>query len=559
MKKISFSILAVALAAPLFTSCIEQYDPMDGSLTEQMAMEAPGYFQSAAQAITSNLVGQWSYYGSKPKDGAAYDFGYASFFLERDVMGQDMVPQGTNNWFATWYECNPALGCQYQRCQVPWTIYWKWIDACNKLLVIYKNNPEEDFRTGAGIAYAMRAMFYQDVVRMYAAKPYSLDPEAETVPLVLDDTGITYSNPRMTVKAAYTQILEDLDKAEELLDGYVRPDVTTPDLSVVYGLKARAYLEIQDWENAEKYAKMAQEGYTMMSKEEYLSRDNGFNKPTSSWMFGMQYHLTDPSIKDDDGDSSWGSWMIMENGFKCGYAANYGGPTVIDRHLYETIPATDFRKQLFVDFAIDGMSKGKAIEALSAYTDYPDQILASAGSAEYGPGGFQFKFRPQAGKYMTKYEAWVVAIPLMRVEEMMLIEAEAAGMQQESRGIELLTKFAKTRDANYVYGTHQDAYGNAATSKFQNEVWWQRRVELWGEGFSTFDIKRLNKAIIRNYENTNHIEGNRWNFVNQSGGRNYPDWMNLSIVNTEVLYNTACTNNPDPVAPTGDTEELFAW
>ena len=31
----------------------------------------------------------------------------------------------------------------------------------------------------------------------------------------------------------------------------------------------------------------------------------------------------------------------------------------------------------------------------------------------------------------------------------------------------------------------------------QNELWWQRRVELWGEGFATFDIKRLQKGIIR--------------------------------------------------------------
>ena len=559
MKKIFFSFLAVALAAPLFTSCIEQYDPKDGSMTEQMAMEAPGYFESAAQALTANLIGQFSYYGGKIDTGNPYDFGYPSFYLERDAMGQDFVPVGTNNWITTWYECSPALGCQWQRCQVPWTVYYKWIDACNKLLLIYKNDPIEKFNTGAGIAYAIRAMLYQDIVRMYAAKPYALDPEAETVPMPLEDTPISHSNPRATFKDAYAQILKDLDKAEELLEGYERPDITTPDVSVVYGLKARAYLEIQDWANAEKYAKLAQEGYTMMSEEEYLSRDYGFNTPTSSWMFGMQYHMTDPSIKDDDGDSSWGSQMIMENGFQCGYAANYGGPHVIDRHLYETIPTSDFRKKIFVDFAIDDMSEGDAREALKNYTNYPDQILASASSAGYGPGGFEFKFRPQAGKYAVKYEAWVVAVPIMRVEEMKLIEAEAAGMQNESKGIQLLTEFAKTRDASYIYGSHQDAYGNASTSAFQNEVWWQRRVELWGEGFATFDIKRLNKAIIRNYEGTNHTEGLRWNFVNQSEGRNYPDWMNLSIVNTEVLYNDDCTNNPDPVAPSGDTKELFVW
>ena len=87
-------------------------------------------------------------------------------------------------------------------------------------------------------------------------------------------------------------IISDLDKAEEYLDGYTRTDITTPDKSVVYGLKARAYQVMEDWVNAERYAKLAQEGYSMMSREEYLSRETGFNTPNSSWMFGLQFKST---------------------------------------------------------------------------------------------------------------------------------------------------------------------------------------------------------------------------------------------------------------------------
>jgi hypothetical protein len=170
----------------------------------------------------------------------------------------------------------------------------------------------------------------------------------------------------------------------------------------------------------------------------------------------------------------------------------------------------------------------------------------------------ELKYRPQAGMYDTKYTAWVVAVPLMRVEEMKLIEAEAAGMQDLARGQQLLTEFAQTRDPNYIYGKHQDAYGNESTSEFQNEVWWQRRVELWGEGFSTFDMKRLNKAVIRNYANTNHVKGYKWNFENQKDGCLYPKWMNLCIVQSETNYNYACTNNETPDAPEDDSE-VFTW
>lgn len=554
MKKIFLSIVSVALAMPMLTSCIEEIDPQTNYVTQKQASETPGFFESSVASLISNLNGQFTYSGS---DNHPYDFGYPSFFLQRDALGQDMVTAGTNNWYSTWYEASYALGPTYARCQVPWTYYYKWIDNCNKAITLYKEAPEGR-ETGAGIAYTLRAMFYQDIVRMYAAKPYALDPNAETVPLVLDDSQIMTENPRATFTAAYAQILADLDEAEKLLAGYKRANVYEPDVNVVYGLKARAYLEIQDWANAEKYAKQAMNGYSMMTQDEYLSRSNGFNSPNSSWIFGLRFRDTDPNITDNDGDSSWGSIMILENGFECGYAANYGGPMLIDRHLYETIPASDFRKNVWIDFAIDDMSESAAIEALGNYTDHAEQIIASAASAQIGVGGMELKFRPQAGKYWTKYDAWVVSVPLMRVEEMKLIEAEAAGMQDAGRGQQLLEAFAKTRDANYVYGTHQDAYGNTSTSTFQNEIWWQRRVELWGEGFATFDMKRLNKAIIRNYPNTNHLEGYKWNFVNQENGCLYPKWMNLCIVQTETNYNYACTNNSTPDAPTTDSTP-FEW
>ena len=79
-------------------------------------------------------------------------------------------------------------------------------------------------------------------------------------------------------------------------------------------LKARTYLEKQDWVNAEKYAKLAQQGYAMMSETDYLSRDNGFNTPNSSWMFATKFVSSDINISDNDGDCSWGSVMLPENG-----------------------------------------------------------------------------------------------------------------------------------------------------------------------------------------------------------------------------------------------------
>lgn len=555
MKKIFFVMLTAGMGALSLSSCIEEIDPQTNVVTQEQLAKAPGVVDNFVNSLTDGLTGEFLY-GSDPSN--MWDFGYPTFFITRDVEGQDIIPVNYGV-YSSWYQNFTYLAPGWAVTQLPITVYYSWIKDINTTLQMlgaegYKQ-PEEGKETGAGIAYAMRAMHYLDLVRMYANEPYYKNPDAPTTVKITETTTIDEcrNNPRMTWEQAFEFILNDLDAAEKLLANYTREDVYTPDLSVVYGLKARTYLEKRDWENAEKYAKLALAGYTVMSEAEYLDKDNGFNSPNGSWMFATQYKDTDPNILDNDGDSSWGSMMIMENGFECGMGASYGYPMVIDRHLYETIPATDFRKKCFVDFAIDEMDdEDDILAALGAYSDHPAQLLASANAAEYGPGGFNLKFRPKAGMYDTKYTAWVVSVPLMRVEEMKLIEAEAAGMQDLNRGIQLLTAFAQTRDAAYTYGQHNEAYGNNATPAFQNEIWWQRRVELWGEGFATFDIKRLGKGIIRSYANSNHVDGCRFNTTDT------PGWMNWCFVGTEADNNKALVNNPDPTRPDGNSPE-YEW
>jgi hypothetical protein len=564
MKKTILYIAAMALTTvTTLNSCIKEIDPQTNYITAEQAKEAPGSFDNFVSSITSSLNGKFTYSGSSEYP---WDFGYPSFFLQRDVMGQDIVIQDSGSeWYSTWYQCSTGLGPTYAVCQLPWTYYYGWIKNCNNVIALAGDASDESKKSGLGIALAMRAMFYMDLAQMFAPQNYTTNPDAETVPIVKEDTKES-ANPRATNKEIFDNfILPDLDKAELMLANYKRANVYTPDVSVVYGLKARAYLIMGDWPNAEKYAKMAQAGYTAMSKEEYLSKTNGFNTPNSSWMFGLTFRSSDPNITNNDADSSWGSQMIIEvSGSGCGYASNYIGPKSIDAHLYSTIPTTDFRRMCFLDPAIDEVigdadpttAAGKKIitQALSEYTDDPLGVyntcynVSSAGAVGYA----ELKFRPKDGVHDNQYTAFTVAVPLMRVEEMMLIEAEAAGMQNEANGIAKLTAFAQTRDPNYVYGTHNEAYYNTSTSAFQNEVWWQRRVELWGEGFATFDIKRLNKGIIRSYVGTNHINNYQWNV------ETVPEWMNLCIVQTETNNNPACTNNRTPIAPKGNSTP-YPW
>lgn len=90
------------------------------------------------------------------------------------------------------------------------------------------------------------------------------------------------------------------------------------------------------------------------------------------------------------------------------------------------------------------------------------------------------------------------------------------------------------RDKNYL----------CKNSDVVEEIVFQKRVELWGEGLTFFDVKRLDMSVVRGYSGTNFNELARLN----SDGR--PAWMNFCIVQSEQNNNKALVgfNNPDPTA-----------
>ena len=51
--------------------------------------------------------------------------------------------------------------------------------------------------------------------------------------------------------------------------------------------------------------------------------------------------------------------------------------------------------------------------------------------------------------------------------------------------------------------------GNAhiAVVDDKEAIYYNWRVELWGEGFSFFDLKRWNEGIDRTYDGNNHLPG----------------------------------------------------
>jgi hypothetical protein len=145
------------------------------------------------------------------------------------------------------------------------------------------------------------------------------------------------------------------------------------------------------------------------------------------------------------------------------------------------------------------------------------------------------KFRTGNGEKINSSVGSVVDIPMMRVEEMYFIEAEAAAHLNDADGLALINSFMKNyRDPNYSTAVVGDS--------LINEIVLQKRIELWGEGLTFYDVKRLDMSVTRGYAGTNFEEAKRLNTT----GR--PAWMNICIVTTEKNNNEALVGyeNPDP-------------
>jgi hypothetical protein len=123
----------------------------------------------------------------------------------------------------------------------------------------------------------------------------------------------------------------------------------------------------------------------------------------------------------------------------------------------------------------------------------------------------------------------------MRLAEMYLIAAEAlARNNQEAASKTLFTTLMQNRNPSYVQSTNTGA-------AYITEVLNSRRLELWGEGFRWFDLKRLNLPLVRNDSGSNHVStviNNVWT-VPATDNR----WTLLIPIN-EIQNNSLCTQNP---------------
>lgn len=527
MNKILKSIMgvsAVAVCLGSFTSCMDETEPTTVATEEQIAAST-----SASEAL---LMAMPAYFNKYTNNGWHHGFGYPSMMYIRDLMTGDLCQtdntSGYHSHFYYWAR-NKYQGDGYIFGQYIYNYFYEFVLTTNNMIGGVNEQTATAKQLGyLGAGLAFRAMVYLDMARCFEFLPHEHNLDGKnidgnivtnlTVPIV--KAGMTQeearNNPRATRTEMFDFILEDLNKAEEYI---VNLESTSggvlPDLACVYGLKARLYMWVEDYANAAIYARKAidQAGTDPMTQEECINTKTGFND-ISQWMWGTKMTSEDDVVKT--GIINWASWLSNQTSF------GYTGPStslynMIDKNMYERIADTDFRKLLWIAPA------GSALEG---------QTPLIEGSAEL-PEYVAVKFRPNEGNIETHETGAATCVPVMRVEEMYFIEAEAVAHANADNGKALLEQFMKTyRDASYA----------CTNSDIIDEIVFQKRVELWGEGHTFFDIKRLDMSVTRGYPGTNWYDLTRLN----TNGR--PAWMNFVIVRTEANNNQGLVgmNNPDP-------------
>lgn len=526
MKKISKIILGICCSSSLLlSSCIEETFPTNSATDEQLTSSS-----KATEALLWAMPAFVNDY--KTWNAGDYDWGYGSIMHVRDVMTEEMVINESNYDHYSAWEHNQYIGPNYLTTQWIWNYFWKFVQTSNKLIAgVDPNTTDETLLGYLGATYGYRAFIYLDMARMFEFlendKISSVNSNGNdvlhlTVPIVTES--ITEEEARNNPRVSREKMLEfiegDLDKAEEYIKYFSRPKKTLPDLACIYGLKARLYMWVEDYAKAKEYARKAIDtgNYVPTNKADWTNTTSGFNDiSATSWMWGASVQKEDDVVKS--GIINWTSWMSGEAAY--GYAG--AGPVpMADVRFYNKISDKDFRKLSWK------APKGSALESQNEYCNPSSAV----DMAEYA----SLKFRPGSGNVSDYNVGSATSFPLMRIEEMYFIEAEAAAHLNASDGVSLINSFMK----GYRYPSYECKVTNQ--DDVVEEIVFQKRVELWGEGQSFFDIKRLNLPVTRAYEGSMHHAIGRFNTTTR------PAWMNICIVQTEENNNKALLGyeNPDP-------------
>lgn len=441
--------------------------------------------------------------------------------ISLDVMGNDAIISNGNFGFPTYN----WLMFSYDYVQYPavvdgwWSAYaeYLWIRAytaignCNMLIENADKLPDgcEDI---VAQAYGVRGWNFLNLYHLFCPAYNNATLGGDNGKgLFLRLTPANADNSlmveRSNLKKSLEQIIGDLTYAYEHVGAnnnyYVNPKACAL-------LLARTYLEMNDWKNADKFARIAAsetfDGSNLMSPTEYQS---GFMKANSEWLWGMNFNAETGNIY-------------------ASIPSFYHAATSMDKTAVFGTPA--YGTQVPGNSVDDGYKylEENAVDWLTGYSTvrysfpFVDGLFArDNGVFTDCRALFPFYLKEEDGYFTAKFNnngsLGIADYPLARIAEAYLIEAEAKMHDNDpTTALKVLNALQTQRG------------GTVSTTVTEDEIWNERRRELYGEGFALTDLKRLQKPL-------NRVGGGHWSSTKQLPA-NSPRMM-FPIPDTELKYN----------------------
>ena len=448
--------LIIVFSVLLLFSCKDDF--LDTAPEETISSEQLAQNPTALQAIINGIYASLRTFGVGGTTRHV-DYGHMGIVAGLDMMSND-ISMTAFHWYGFFYNYDGRTQ-DASRTSIIWITYYSQVAEANSIINSFEQDPtDESAKAILGQALALKSFSLFNLARIYAFSPMGHDGD-KGVPL--PDGASFDGKPRSAISDVYTRITADLERAIPLLANFSRSSTQELDQSVAQGLLAKVYLETGNWAGAADMAAQARANYSLMTSDEWL---DGFSDISNSeWMWGADI--------DNESSTVFASFFSHFDNTNNGYAGALAVYKTIDNLLYDAIPFTDVRKSAFVD-------------PINGHPDYP--ALAPLSNIKFrDPSFFE-------GDYVY-----------MRASEMVLVEAEAKARMGAGDAADVLFELVSTRDPGYVVSSNTDA-------ALVEEIYFQRRVELWGEGTAWFDLKRLGKPLERDYVGSNHASFGLFNF-----------------------------------------------
>ncbi len=528
MKSIKILFFSLALMVGL-SSCSEkwlQHELTGGSITEDELASLGNTSYERVRGLYSLMF----QYG-----GDHQTFGQKSIDIATDILAGDVAL--TNAGYGYW-SAEAQGTCSTQgagRTAQIWGDNFLIIANANNIIRMLNKAESMSLTDSLALAEAktIRAYCYFNLAHFFSpaqkdeshSSPYvDLDPNfnlKENYPTCPIYTGADeeYNEenilvPRLLsgVSEVYSFVINDLEDAIALfaeveLKGASRESKLSVDGDVAKVLLSYAYLQLARYtEDVELYTKSYENAidvinggkYTMLPYSELTT--NGFNDVSNkSWMWGL-----DVTRENSTGLASFFGQMDIHT---YSYAAA-GGILGIDKNLYEEIPTTDKRRDWFNP------------------------------NISYCPENKFFdpeKFNPYLNGTLDGVDRdWLNDAVYMRVEEAYLLAAEAAfraGNTAEAQNV--LGTFLEQRDPTVA------AEVKAGTADLEKQLYYNWRVEMWGEGRALMTFKRF--AMDTKKRGSNH-------YIKPDKEMKYNDYnVTFDVPYAEYAYNQALNPETDSI------------